>query len=97
MIYALLSGVDTVLNLYVIILIANVVFSWLYSFQIINPYNKIVRLIGRFLYQACEPILMPIRRILPDLGPIDISPMVAFFIIHILRIFMWRIYAGFYF
>lgn len=96
MIYALLRAIDLILNIYIDILIASVIFSWLYVFNIINSRNRFVVLIGNFLYRLTNPVLNPIRRILPNLGTIDISPIVVFIIIYFIRTFMWRAYAGMY-
>ena len=97
MIYALLSVIDIIFSVYIFILIAGAVFSWLYAFNIVNPHNPLIAAIGNFLYRSTEPVLAPIRRILPNLGSIDISPIVVFLIIYFIRIFMWRTYAGLFF
>lgn len=68
--------IDTILNLYWWIVILSVVLSWLYAFNVVNPSNQFVRMIGEFVYQLTEPLLRPIRRVLPNLGTIDISPIV---------------------
>ncbi|AQX28355.1 MULTISPECIES: YggT family protein [unclassified Bartonella] len=94
MIYALLSVLDLIFSIYVTILIAHTIFSWLYTFNIINTRNTLVTMIGDFLYRTTEPVLRCIRRFLPNLGTIDISPIVVFMIIYFIRIFMWRAYAG---
>ncbi|WP_455466271.1 YggT family protein [Bartonella sp. B39] len=96
MAYALLQVIDLIFNIYIDILIASVIFSWLYVFNIINARSRFVVLIESFLYQMTEPILSRIRRILPNFGTIDISPIVVFIIIYFIRIFMWRAYAGMY-
>ncbi|GAA5106197.1 YggT family protein [Bartonella jaculi] len=96
MIYALLQVIDLIFEIYIDILIANVIFSWLYAFNIVNTRNRFVFLIGNFLYRVTEPVLGRIRRILPNLGAVDISPIVVFIIIYFIRIFMWRAYAGVY-
>ncbi|WP_455475840.1 YggT family protein [Bartonella sp. B17] len=93
MIYALLQMVDLIFNIYIDILIASVIFSWLCAFNIVNARNRFVFLIGDFLYRATEPILSRIRRFLPNLGAVDISPIVVFLIIYFIRVFMWRAYA----
>ncbi|MHC5307688.1 YggT family protein [Bartonella sp. LJL80] len=97
MIFALLQVVDLIFSIYIFILIASAIYSWLYAFNIVNPRNPLVAGIGNFLYRATEPVLAPIRRILPNLGAIDISPIVVFLIIYFLRIFMWRAYQGMFF
>jgi YggT family protein len=68
--------VDTVITLYIWILIAAAVLSWLIAFNVVNARNPIVANIGEFLYRVTEPALRPIRNILPNLGGIDISPVI---------------------
>jgi len=60
-------------------LIIQAVMSWLIAFNVINTHNRFVYMVGDFLYRVTEPLLRPIRRILPDLGGIDLSPMVLIF------------------
>jgi YggT family protein len=67
------------------IVIASAILSWLYAFNIVNPSNQFVSMIGRALYQMTEPIYSPIRRFLPNLGGIDISPVIVIFIIIFLQ------------
>ena len=66
--------VYNLLNLYFWVVIASVVMSWLVAFGIINGSNPYVQQIGRAISKLTEPLLGPIRRVLPDLGGIDISP-----------------------
>ena len=73
------------LNIYIWILIANAIFSWLYAFNVINTRNQFVNMIGRALYQMTEPVLRPIRRFLPDLGGVDISPIILVLIIYLIQ------------
>ncbi len=73
---AILDVLLVVIDLYWWIIIASAVFSWLFAFNIVNGRNPVVAQIGNFLYQATEPALRPIRRFLPNLGTIDISPIV---------------------
>lgn len=87
--YAVLSTIDLALGIYWWILIASAIFSWLYAFNVVNPRNQVVGMIGDFLFRATEPVLRPIRRVLPDLGGIDISPIVVLLIIYFLRVFLW--------
>lgn len=82
---ALLDVVLIVLNLYVWLLIAAAVLSWLVAFNVVNPYNSFVRSVGEFLYRITEPLLAPIRNILPNLGGIDLSPMVLILIIFFIQ------------
>jgi len=79
--YELLSFISYLLTLYAYVLIAAVVFTWLVAFNVVNTRNQIVATIGEFLYRVTEPILRPIRNNLPNLGAIDISPLVVLLII----------------
>jgi YggT family protein len=85
----LLMVVNMILNLYIWMLIIQAVMSWLIAFNVINTHNRFVYMLGDFLYRLTEPLLRPIRRILPDLGGIDLSPMVLIFAI----IFMQNVLA----
>jgi YggT family protein len=69
------------LNIYIWIVIAMAIFSWLVAFNVVNTRNPAVGMIGDFLYRITEPVLRPIRNVLPNLGGIDISPVVLFLII----------------
>jgi YggT family protein len=68
--------IHTLIWLYIYVLIAAAVMSWLLAFNVINSYNTTVRMISEFLYRVTEPALRPIRAILPNLGGIDISPVI---------------------
>ncbi|MFQ5786154.1 MAG: YggT family protein [Alphaproteobacteria bacterium] len=73
---SLLILIDTVIDIYIWLLIFQVVMSWLVAFNVVNTRNRVVYLIGDFLYRVTEPALGPIRRVLPSLGGVDISPVV---------------------
>jgi len=77
--------VDTILEIYIWLLIAQAVLSWLLAFGVINRYNRGVSVIGDFLYRVTEPALRPIRSILPNFGGVDISPVVLILIIIFVR------------
>jgi len=68
--------IDTVVTLYIWILIAAAVLSWLVAFNVVNTRNPIVASVGEFLYRITEPALRPIRSVMPNLGGIDISPVI---------------------
>jgi YggT family protein len=72
----LLSFISRVIDLYIWIIIAGAIMSWLMAFNVINPYNQFVRSLWRGLNALTEPLLRPIRRWMPDLGGVDISPMI---------------------
>ncbi len=73
---SLLELVDTVIYLYIWAVILSAVLSWLVAFNVINTRNRFVYSVGTFLYRVTEPALRPIRSIIPNLGGIDISPVV---------------------
>ncbi|WOC16305.1 YggT family protein [Pseudochrobactrum sp. MP213Fo] len=90
---AILRTVDLALDIFTWIIIASAVFSWLYAFNVVNSNNRFVASIGTFLYKVTEPVLRPIRRILPDLGGIDLSPIILLLLIFFIRQFMWTTLA----
>ena len=91
--YAFLSLVSTVISIYIWLLIAQAVLSWLVAFGIVNRYNRVVATIGDFLWRVTEPLLRPIRRVLPDLGGIDISPVILILLLWFLRNLMFEYFA----
>jgi YggT family protein len=72
----LLSFISSLITLYIYIIIAGAVMSWLMAFNVVNAYNPLVRSIWQGLNALTEPLLRPIRRWMPDLGGIDVSPVV---------------------
>jgi YggT family protein len=64
------------------------------AFNVVNPRNNIVNTIGNFLYKATEPVLAPIRRRMPDLGGIDISPVVLIIALIFIRMLVFDIFGG---
>jgi YggT family protein len=82
---ALFLVIDLALEIYIWILIAAAVFSWLIAFNVVNVRNSIVGSIGDFLYRITEPALRPIRNFMPNLGGIDISPVILILIIIFIR------------
>ncbi|HUD87928.1 MAG TPA: YggT family protein [Xanthobacteraceae bacterium] len=69
------------LQLYIWIVIAMAIFSWLVAFNVVNTRSPVVAMIGDFLYRITDPVLRPIRKVMPNLGGIDISPVILFLII----------------
>ena len=74
---ALFWLIDTVIDLYVLVIIVGAVLSWLIAFGIVNTQNQFVCMVGDFLNRISEPLLGPVRRFLPNLGGVDISPVVV--------------------
>ncbi len=74
-----------VIDLYIWIVIASAVLSWLVAFNVVNTNNRVVLMIGDTLYRLTEPALRPIRNILPNLGGIDISPVILILLLLFIR------------
>jgi YggT family protein len=83
--------IDSLLYIYIWIIIIDVVLSWLINFNIINQYNQFVRVVHTFCYRATEPFLRPIRRFMPDLGGLDVSPVIAILLIGGTRILLFNL------
>ncbi len=83
--YAFFWLIDTVLGIYIALVFAQVVLSWLVSFNVVNTRNRFVYLVGDFLYRVTEPALRPIRRLLPTFGGIDVSPVVLLVALYFTR------------
>src|SRR5215470_14588851 len=81
----LIRFIDLLLNLYIFILIAAAILSWLVVFNVVNTRNPAVALIADFLYRITEPALRPIRERLPNFGGIDISFIVLILIIYFVQ------------
>ena len=85
MLYRIIQFTDYLFGLYEIIVIATVIFSWLIAFNVINSYNPFVRTLWKALMAVTEPLLKPIRRFVPDLGGLDISPVILLIVIYFIR------------
>ena len=82
---SLLILFDTLIELYMWLVILWVVMSWLVSFNVVNTHNRFVYLVGDFLHRITAPALRPIRRFLPNLGGIDIAPVILILLLWLLR------------
>jgi YggT family protein len=80
--------VDLLLQVLSWIIIIQVILSWLIAFKVINTYNDFVRQLLYALDRITQPLYRPIRRVLPDFGAIDFSPIVAWLLIYIVRILL---------
>lgn len=78
---ALFEVIDIALTFYMWIVIVMAIFSWLIAFNVVNTRNQGVAMVADFLYRITEPALRPIRNFMPNLGGIDISPVILFLII----------------
>ena len=92
---ALLDVILIALELYSWAIIISAVVSWLVAFNVVNMRNEVVRSIAMGLYQITETALRPIRRILPNLGTMDISPIILLLLIMLIeRIIRMYIYPN---
>ena len=82
---ALLDVILLVLQIYIWLLIAAAILSWLIAFGVVNTRNQAVAMIAEFLYRITEPALRPIRNMMPNLGGIDISPVILILLIILLE------------
>jgi YggT family protein len=88
----LLFAFDLVISLMIWVLVANAVLSWLVAFDVINLRNRIVSQIYRMLDALTRPILRPIQRVIPPLGNVDISPLIALLILMVVRFFVHSLF-----
>jgi YggT family protein len=82
---ALLDVISVLLDMYIWLLIGAAVLSWLIAFNVVNVRNQFVGMIGDFLYRITEPVLRPIRNIMPNLGGLDVSPVILILIIYFIQ------------
>ena len=85
----------TIIDIYIWLLIASAVLSWLVAFNVVNTRNAIVANIGEFLYRITEPALRPIRNMLPNLGGIDVSPVILIILLLFLKQLVVWLYVQF--
>ncbi len=85
---AIYQVVDLILSLFVWLLIASAIMSWLFAFGVVNTRNQFVRMLAEFLYRITEPVLRPIRGFIPSIGGIDLSPIVVIIAIFFIRTLM---------
>ena len=81
----LIGFVVLIIDLYIWVVIASAILSWLVAFNVVNTNNRFVLMIADMLYRLTEPALRPIRNILPNLGGIDISPVILILLLLFVR------------
>lgn len=92
---AILDIILIILDLYVWLLIASAILSWLIAFNVVNTRNQFVATVADFLYRITEPVLRPIRSAIPDLGGLDISPIILILIIMLIqRVISYYVYPN---
>ena len=77
-----------IISLYRYILIIAAIFSWLIAFNVVNTRNQFISAVAEFLYRITEPLLGPIRSRLPNFGGLDISPIILFFLLLLIEIYL---------
>ena len=85
MLHALFLVADVALELLQYAIIASAILSWLVQFDVVNLHNEFARSIWRALNAVTEPLLRPVRSLLPNLGGIDVSPIIVLLVILFLR------------
>ena len=86
--------IDTLIGLYIWLLIIGAILSWLVAFDVVNTRNRVVYMIGDFTHRLTEPALRPIRRFVPDVGGIDISPLLLILLLFFVRRLLAGLYAS---
>ena len=92
--HSLVSLIYTVIQLYIYILIASAILSWLIAFNVVNMRNQVVAMIAEALWRLTEPALRPIRRFLPNLGGLDISPVVLILLLIFIQNLLIEFFAS---
>ena len=92
--YSVLMLIDRIIDIYVWVIILSAVLSWLVAFDIVNMRNKFVYLVGDALNRITEPVYRPIRRFLPDMGGLDLSPLIVILGLWFLRDLMWELFQS---
>jgi YggT family protein len=85
MLLVILSTLNFIINIVWWIIIVSAIFSWLFAFNVINTRNQFVNQVGGALYRMTEPLYRPIRRFMPNLGGVDLSPLVVLVILFFLQ------------
>ncbi|WP_026605855.1 YggT family protein [Methylocapsa acidiphila] len=87
---AVLDLLLLILRLYTYLIVASAILSWLVAFNVVNVRNDLVRSIWNALNALTEPVLRPIRQITPNLGGIDISPIILLLLIFLIQDIIWQ-------
>lgn len=90
---SLISLLATIIQIYIYVLIASAILSWLIAFNVINTRNQVVATIAEALWRLTEPVLKPIRNILPNLGGLDLSPVVLILLLIFVQNLLYEYFA----
>ena len=88
--YAIAWLINTIIGLLIFVLIAQAILSWLVAFNVVNVKNQFVYQLVRFLDRITDPLLRPLRRVVPSFGGIDITPIILLLILQFVRIVLER-------
>ena len=91
---SLVKLIDVVIDLYTWVVIGSAIMSWLVAFGVVNTRNQFIRVVVNTLYRLTEPMLRPIRRFLPDLGGVDISPLVLILLLVFARRLLGELFVA---
>ena len=91
---ALIILIDRIVNLYIWTMVAYIIITWLIAFRIVNPWQPFIRMALTLLGRIHEPLMSLVRRMLPDLGGIDLSPIVLLLAVQFLRNLVIGFLAG---
>ncbi|MEH6476435.1 MAG: YggT family protein [Sneathiella sp.] len=91
--YSVVSLISMVIQIFIYLLVANAILSWLVAFNVVNTQNQFVSTVGQFLYKITEPVLRPIRRVIPQFGGIDVSPIALILLLIFAQNLMWEYFA----
>ncbi len=90
----LLQVLNIAIDLYIWAIIISAVLTWLVHFNVLNTSNQFISMLGEFLWRATEPALRPIRRFVPNLGGIDISPIVLILVLIFLQMVIGNVHVS---
>ena len=86
--FAVFQLIDTVISIYIWIIIIQVILSWLVAFNVVNTGNRVIYVIGDALFRLTEPVMKPIRKVMPAIGGFDLAPMVVILLLIFVRTFV---------
>ncbi len=87
----LIAIIQIAIHLYIWVVIAVAIMSWLIAFGVVNTYNRVVYVINDVLYRVTEPALRPLQRYIPNLGGIDITPVVLILLLYFIDMVLGKI------
>jgi YggT family protein len=91
----LIIVINAAIEIFKMMVLASIVMGWLVSFDVINTRNRAVYVIMDVLYRVTEPALRPLRKIMPNTGALDLSPILLFFILWLIQMYLPMLVHGF--